>query len=181
MTQNPYSPPPAVPPTEYEYVVQQNPTVWPKVIGIISIVFASLGIVCTPISLGMNAVNPASKKAMEMFPDWWHSYTLFTSFLGIAFAILLLVAGISLLRRRPSGRPLHLIYAGVTVIVTIVGTVVMVLMINTDSMPAAGRTGMMIGVVSGVFFGSAYPVFLLIWFLRPRIRDEVAFWLQAQA
>ncbi|MDY7009556.1 MAG: hypothetical protein SVV80_02240 [Planctomycetota bacterium] len=181
MTQNPYAPPPVVPQAEYEYVVEQKPPVWHKVIGIISIVFGSLGIVCTPISLGANAANPTHKEAMKMFPDWWQSYTVFSSFLGIAFAILLLVAGISLLRRRPAGRPLHLIYAGVTIIMAVVGIVAMVSMINTDSIPVEMRTVIITSAVFGILFGSAYPVFLLIWFLRPGIRNEVASWPRTQA
>ena len=181
MTENSYMPPPDVPPIQYEYVVQPKPPVWHKVIGIISIVLASLGIVCTPISMGMNAMNPAQKEAMKMFPDWWRNYQVFSSFLGVAFAILLLVAGISLCRRRPAARTLHLIYAGVALVMCIIGTLAAVSLMNTDSTPMGMRAGMMIGFVFGFLFGSAYPVFLLIWFLRARIRDEVASWPRTQA
>jgi len=178
MTQVPPIPPQEAPPATYEYVIQSRPTVWHKVIGIIAIVFGSLGIVCTPIGLAANTMNPAVVQTQEMFPDWWQSYNIFSSFLGIGFAVLLLVAGISILRRRPSGRTLHLIYAGVAMVMCIVGVLITASMFNASSIPPEVRAGMMIGMVFGVLFGSAYPIFLLVLFLRAKIRDEVASWNQ---
>ena len=94
---------------------------------------------------------------------------------GFGLSILLLVSGILTLRRRPVGRLLHLLYAGLSVPLVAVNSYMqwkqMALMEqwlreNPNSPFAAGQssTGNMIGLVFGIFFGLAYPLFLLVWF-----------------
>ncbi|MGB2755113.1 MAG: hypothetical protein WBD75_04455 [Phycisphaerae bacterium] len=39
---------------------------------------------------------------------------------------------------------------------------------------------MKVGMCIGVVFSRAYPVFLLVWFLRGKIREEMASWRSGQ-
>ncbi len=208
---------------------------WPKVIGIISIVIAGLGMLCgtcnTISGIAGSAMvpfirsfakmptatsRPTTGETMPMdsqaAPDMMD--TMFkalgplyiikaiTSFLGLLAAILLLIAGIMLVRRRRRGQTLHLVYAVVGIIS--VGVAIALhsysMSIMTDTMgglpfgkmepgmdPAMGEQmsnlmraqfSMMsvFGAIMIVATGLPYPVFLLIWFLRPKVRREVKGW-----
>lgn len=163
---------------------------WPKVVGIISIVFASLGLVCGTCGIGMLAfMRPMLKMAEEqmgpapsvMFPG---PAVVGIGVLSVAVTVLLLVAGIATLKRRASGRMLHVVYAGISLVVALIST-----LLNwqyqsgvlawaaanpTDKWaqqqnPVSAYSGMVIGIC----FGIAYPIFLLVWFGIMGKRPEV--------
>jgi len=150
--------------------------IWPKVIGIISIVLASLGLICTPISLLVSMRGANAEEALKFFPDWWLAYTTVSCVVGVLQAILLLAAGIVVLLKRPAGRVLHLVYAVIAIVLGIASSAIGATSILTADMPAPIKIGAAAGVFIGVLVGMIYPVFLLIWFLRPKIRDQVAAW-----
>lgn len=193
MTQNPYEqkppsqqvptpvtgPQPA-PPPPYQFGAQYpspRPSAWPKVIGIISLVFSGLGLVCGPLGKAANIVNPASREVYAMFPDWFRTWETVSMLVGIGTCILLLAGGILLLRRRALARALHLAYGALGVVITLVNAAVMVsLFSHPGDLPAPLRAAMVSSAVVGVLAGMAYPVFLLVWFLRPRIAAEVRGW-----
>jgi len=183
MSQTPYSPPPPepVPPVQTQgYIPQPKRSAWPTVIGIISTIFAAMGLICTPISLAINAFNPATQKVHEFMPEWYRTWELGSGLVGVAFAVLLLIAGISLMKRRPIGRSLHLIYAIIGTVMTVINAVAIVLLIGeTSDMPDPMRYGMIGGGAGGVCLGLAYPIFLLIWFLRGPVAKEVKTWKAA--
>ncbi len=159
-----------------------EPPVWPKVIGIISIVWASLGIFCTGCGalggvFGMQALK-ANPEVGELPPTMEFGPVDFAlGGIGLALAILLLVGGIFLLSRKPSSRPIHIFYALASIAVSIGATVNAFgkmeamnkwVQENPDSMFAgAGSTGApaMAGAFIGAVVGLAYPAFLLVWFL----------------
>ncbi len=151
---------------------------WPTVIGVISIVLAALGIVCTPVSLGMQSVNPAQKQMLRHFPDWWPTWILASSVLGVGFGVLLLIAGILLLKRRPAGRTLHLLYAIASIVMGAVGGVLTALALGEalGDLPGPARAGAIGGLAGGTCGGAAYPIFLLVWFFRGKVRADVAAW-----
>jgi len=182
MTRNPYSqapppqPPYTQPPVAY-YPPQGRPSTWPTVIGIISIILASLGLLCTPLLTVVNAVNPGTQKVYEYLPDWYRTWEIVGMFGGIVFAVVLLIGGITLLKRRPVGRTLHLVYAVVSFAAAAVNVVIFATIIaKTAGMPTPMRAGLIGGGVGGTCGGLIYPIFLLIWFLRARIAQEVRTW-----
>lgn len=164
------------PPYEAAQDLPPQQPVWPKVIGIISIVLASLGLICTPISLFVSMRGANAEEALKFFPDWWLAYTTVSCVVGVLQAILLLAAGIVVLLKRPAGRVLHLVYAVIAIVLGIASSAFGAASILTGDMPAPIKIGTAVGIFIGVLVGMIYPVFLLIWFLRPKIRDQVAAW-----
>jgi hypothetical protein len=180
----PPPPPPAPPPPPPPY--PQRPPSWPKVIGIISIVFAGLGLICTPIGLATReAAGPAGAEAMEGAPPWYATYQTASALAGIVVAAILLVAGILLCKRRPAGRTMHITYAILNIVVAVGNVIAAASAVGQmDSGPAGAAPfkGVFIGgIVIGLVIGLAYPIFILVWFTRPKVRDEVAAWAAAQA
>lgn len=166
------------------YVRPANQPVWPTVVGVISVVFGGLGMICLPVSLAMGTVGSLNRELMERAPDWYASYTAVSGCVQLAIAALLLAGGIYLLKRRPVARRLHVGYALATVCVTFLNTVLMATIVLPAISQATGQgpeqAGLMVGLVAGMivgFFGGlAYPVFLLIWFSRSKIAGQVRQW-----
>lgn len=183
MTSFPSSASPPVTPGPIEF--EAEPPSWPKVIGIISIVWGSLGVVCNACGLVgqmagdafVNMVPPEQREQMKAQMAQSGSVAQMAVYVvSTLLAVLLIVAGVQLLQRKPIARMLHLVYAGFASIATIVGTVVAwgaieAQMQQMTSDPAlaqqasAMKGGMYVGVAFGVLIGLAYPLFLLIWFL----------------
>ena len=162
-------------------LLSDQPRTWPKVVGIISIVFASLGLVCGACGIiqngsafmsgGANMQTPSG--SMQLPPPSLISLVL--QGFGWFWSIVLLVAGITTLRRRPIGRILHLVYAAVSVVLTVVSTAVAwsdlqrtLQALQQD--PKIAQMGGMIQAIAmgalciGVLMGLGYPGFCLIWF-----------------
>ncbi|NUQ68776.1 MAG: hypothetical protein HUU18_10925 [Phycisphaerales bacterium] len=150
---------------------------WPVVIGVISIVLSSLGLVCGGCGAGMLAVLPSILKDQgELPPTMSLSGPMLVHMgLGLLNAIVLLVGGILLIRRNPTARMLHLVYAitglplvafGVWVQFNQMAAMDQWVAENPNSPFAQGHSsaGGMIGMAVGVVLGGGWPVFLLIWF-----------------
>src|SRR3954468_11066775 len=93
-----------------------EPPAWPKVIGIISIVVASLGLACGVCGLANIALLPVME---NMTKDKLGPMPAIMKPTGLQMALgvvqmgwpaLLLGAGIATVRRRYSGRTMHLVY-----------------------------------------------------------------------
>jgi hypothetical protein len=136
--------------------------------------------------------QPVSTVPAEVLtpPDWIRHGQLADQLIAILAAALLLAGGICLLRRRRAGRSLHFAYMAVQVVAVCVGVYFTIAYsrhleeaaISHASVAAEATVRRMyevrrtIAVPVSLVFGLAYPVFLLIWFLRPRIRQDVAAW-----
>ncbi|MCX5685507.1 MAG: hypothetical protein NT049_17765 [Planctomycetota bacterium] len=149
---------------------------WPKVIGIISIVLASLAIICTPASLAMQKLDPNQRHVFEQLPGWFNIYMTVSGVLGVLVGVLFLAAGITLVLRKPAARPLHLVYACLAIIMCLVGIFVSVAAFSGAPVEGSMKAGMVAGFACSLPLGLAYPVFLLIWFLRGSIARETASW-----
>lgn len=163
--------------------------VWPKVVGIISIVWGSLGLVCNSClligqafqsaSMGMMPQQTPDGKPMPPMPDVMKPgpLDLASLVLGLIVTTMLIVAGSLLVARKPQARGLHLGYAGVSLIATGAGTVVALMKQqaianwarqNPDNFwgqqqtQMGGLTYAIIGLA--VLLGAAYPIFTIIWF-----------------
>ena len=176
------SPPQMTPPGETQ-PPQEAPSkraAWPTAIGVISIVWASLGLICTPLSMLGNKFNPEAKEMQDKFPDWYITYLTAGSLAGIALAILLLVAGICLLKRVRAARRLHVTYAGVSMVLAVVGLVIVITVLfpslRESDMSKAAVIGGIAGGIIGTAVGMAWPIFLLVWFSLRKIRQQVQQW-----
>jgi len=181
--QQPQQPPP--PPFVYPpggYAAAPKRAVWPTVIGTISCVLAGLGLICGPGAKLVNSYNPQTQEVYRHLPEWFRSFETLSMLIGVVFAVLLLAAGVTLLKRRPAGRTLHLAYGALALVVGVVNIGVVFSAISKASaeMPAPMRAGMIGGAFGGAV-GLAYPVFLLVWFLRAAIAAEVDRWREQAA
>ena len=168
-----------------DFDIPSTPPAWPKVVGIISIVWASLGIVCNICGAAGQAMQGAiigmvpPEQQEQMRQQMAAQSTPLTTALyifGALVAVLLLAAGITTVQRKPLGRVLHLAYGAIGVLMTIVGTAITISVLNAQvaQLQADPSTppqqlqgmqfGMYFGVVFGACFGLAYPLFCLVWF-----------------
>lgn len=170
-----------------------EPPVWPKVIGIISIVWGSLGTFCNACSLvmtvGMSSFMQGFMQQMPQaqqdqlkaqFAAQQSPLALGSVALGVIVSAVLLGAGIMTLRRTALGRTLHLVY-GLLGLITVGIGIVVAWQVHQAVTAAAGNTpqppgaqfGMVGGMIFGVCIGGAYPLFSLVWFGAMGKRPEV--------
>ena len=191
---------------ETSYAAPKQESSWPKAIGIISIVIASVGIAYYVLcGIGGTLVNTALVEAMaESVPEAQRAQmeasaeiqqrylvpNLASSCFALALAGFLLVAGIATTRRRrwcrggslawAGGKLLHAL--GAAVIVFLSAQASAEIMANDPNMQQmGGLSGIMaaLGPISAVLtflFLAAYPVFLIIWFNRGKVVEEVRGW-----
>lgn len=152
-------------------------SVWPKVIGIISTIWGGLGLVCLPVNIFMalrmqvpQANNPVT------FPDWYMQFQTVGYVAGALFSTLLLAAGITLLQRKAVGRTLHLVYAIVSTAWLCLVTPILIVAFGQAKMDPRFQGMMTCVMILVMVLGLVYPVFLLVWFLRRKIREEVQSW-----
>ena len=156
---------------------------WATAIGVVSTIWASLAIVCTPVNLVMVRFNPVSRKLMSAFPDWFRHWSTAASLVAVLLGFILLVAGIMLLMRRRAAGTLHLIWAAVALVLALTGFALNMAAFSQMEMPdgspgeRAGFIGGAIGGVIGGLVGMGYPVFLLIWFSRAVTRRQMNSWV----
>lgn len=168
-----------VPPISSDFQPMAELPVWPKVIGIISIIWGSLGILCnTCAALGslitpvfVNMVPPEQREEMQkQLAASMGLATVVVAVFGALIAILLIIAGIQTLKRQPAGRMLHLIYGVLGCLIALIGTAIG--WSNSQAQIAGmppeaanvARMGNLFGLAIGVCVGIAYPIFCLVWF-----------------
>ncbi len=161
------------------------PPKWPKVVGIISIIWGTLGLTCTGCGIGSPAILGMMFGPMlngAPLPPAWQLGTVdyIVTAIGGLMAVLLIIAGIQTILRKRLGWALHLVYGLVVVPVTIASALngfakqegmAQWAQDNPDNPIAEGinRGGpdQMIGLVMGVLvilFFMLYPLFCIIWF-----------------
>lgn len=94
----------------------ETPTVWPRVIGIVSIVWGTLTLTCAGcgvLGIAFNAagLNPASSQPNPPPTAVISGQMVVQVVTGLSTALLLLVAAIFTLRRSIVGRTLHLVWS----------------------------------------------------------------------
>jgi hypothetical protein len=167
---------------------------WPTGIGVLGIIVASLGIVggcCGVLSPfttqwfidSMGANMPEEQVKAMKASQAPATYVIPASLLGTAFAVLLLVGSIKLIRRRASGVRLCQIWAWISIpwsVITFLVTAYFQMQVPDD--PNMGPVGKYIGLGMAACFvlvlGIGIPLFMLAWFSRPSIRDEIRSWAE---
>ena len=205
--ETPAAPPPAAPPSDNDWDLVEPPdTKWPKVIGIISLIYALGGLLCQvgggvftfliEFFLGMGGIDVTMPMSMKIVAV---SKALVLFFVGL----ILLFGSINLLRRRRSGLSLHKQWAIIRLVLVVVFLAVDIMFLTanvefqrstqeatnqmlrdngqsqavTEFSEDAAWTKAVIG--AGVVAGvaSGYPLFLGFYLSRKKITKEVDQWI----
>jgi hypothetical protein len=193
------TPPPFSPPSH----LAAPGTKWPKVLGIIAVVFGAGGVL-------MSAIGPVSllflRKQMQVFVDQGAdqatvddyiakitSHTYISSVAAAVVGILLLTGGILLLRRRKVASPilqswavLKLIVGGLVVFKSLaLSRMQMGIIMSNDALSSGKEAeminniasyGLWIGLIFQLLWLAILPVFILIWFNREKARRDMSSW-----
>jgi len=157
---------------------QADSHIWAKVIGIISICFGGLGLLGGLWGLAFLFAPDAFPSSNVPRQIW----VLPRAILAAGNAAILLSAGILTLRRRPSGRTLHLLYAVIAIILILMGIPFLIDQLSAPApagMEKSAAIGYRVGMgvsLYGTVVGLGYPGFLLVWFLRRTVREQVRTW-----
>lgn len=194
MSELPPVPPagPTVPPTA-RYAAPALPVapVWPLAIGIICIVFGAGGVMVGLFGLVSFSVFSSMTAGMQSAPQViaeMQRMTILTSAVNTPISALLLAVGIGLAKRRRWSLPLARGWAVLRMVAAVVSVVAGV-MVQSKQLafmssqgavpPGMGRfTDLMAftGVLFGLAWAWALPVFLLVWLGREKIRGQTREW-----
>ncbi len=168
---------------------------WPKVIGVISIIIASFGLVCGGVGLAIAPFAGTMVEGMldgDPMPDGLKMHTLDYAIGGarLIFAAILLIAGITCVMHHPITRMLHLFYALCMIPLNIGNYLNGIAKMeslqvwaqqypNNDyaksldpaNNPMAGGQEMMMLLLL-ILFGIGIPAFYLIWFGLIKTKPE---------
>jgi hypothetical protein len=164
---------------------QQRPTSV-TVFGVINIIFGGFAIICLPIGLLMSAglVKFQHNPVMDMLSSSrvWQIWNIVSGILGILSGIVQLIAGIGLLKLKSWARITSVGYAIFAIIVAVANMFLtailflpMIQKMNSGSGPehaatVAGMIGGIIGGLGGSCFQLIYPILLLIFMTRPKVK-----------
>jgi hypothetical protein len=147
----------------------------PRVIGILMIVFAGLGLLVSLVALSQESINTAGMHGdMRDKLDTLKSYESIDELLGLLFSVFHLIAGIQLVRYHKSGPKLAIAYAVGKIIYTVVGFVLVFawLMPALEGAPAAVRSAFGFAFIFMGIFQLAWPV--IVWALVSRPQAKAA-------
>jgi hypothetical protein len=156
--------------------VPYNRPVWPVILGVVSIVQAGYALVRLVTMLLNMAYSVVLQGTFSgAFPlggmGLWNLVQAAQYLLPPLLGVLLLAAGVLLYRHYPLAPLLHVIYAVPTVLLSAGLPVAFVLTCPPQFMPHMAFPTLQNATVSLI-----YPVFLLVWFARAKIRRQVAMW-----
>lgn len=151
------------------------------VFGILNIAFGVLGVLCTPLSLiGLFFRPDPNNPVVQIIQDnaFYRYWMIGSVGMGVIASVVLLVAGIGLLRMQNWGRlvsfgySVYAILAGLAGMVVTMAVLVPALKSQGSNNPAA-MAGLIGGVAGGMIGGCialVYPILLLIFLNRPKVR-----------
>lgn len=163
---------------------------------LVALAMQATGFSFTPAS--MPGGDDEIMRAMIAVQEQYRVPLIITSLINLPVAAWMILIGVWLLKTKPWIRRMALTFACVDIVATLVATYVTTKMqmammdaIAQQMFAGAGSSGppgfeqfmttfmkfaTAIGVVMGLAFGLAIPVFVLIWFNREKIKDQVAGW-----
>jgi MFS family permease len=163
-----------------------EPPKWPKVVGIITTILASLGLVCG----GLGAASTAGQVASQ--GGSYYMITLAMQVVGLVVAIIGIFAGVTTILRKKQGRMLHLVWASATLVLFVVSMAMLPEAMKQANAqisqgvasgeipPEAEETARTIGLVMMIVFVSIgavlsglWPLFCIVWFGAKKKRPEV--------
>lgn len=167
-----------------------EPPGWPKPVGIISIIWGSLGVVCTGGGTAMQTLSSSmlSGSIEGPLPPMVTNPPIVIYVSGAMAAlwgVFLIVCGAVTVNRKPVGRTMHLVYSVVAIVLITWGLYIGFQMQaemaqwikdNPDTQYAQMQgTGAAIGMTIGIavsFVRYIWPVFCLIWFGLIKTKPE---------
>ena len=174
----PASPPAGWPgqPVAVAYAVQTKKIIWPTVIGSISLVLVGLRLLDVLFSAiwGSRGGMRAGAELLGKLPSWYQQFTVFGTVIGPLFTVLLLIAAIQLLRRHKASGGLYIVYAWLAVVLSTLGLCASVMAFS--QLQSQVDSIMLVSMAAGWLIGMAFPVFLLVWFRRDKVREQIAEW-----
>jgi len=187
--QNPYQPPGAgAPYAQYDAhpVTVQRLQANLKILGGIQIglgLLGALGVLASTALLASVNTSPVQKQMNDLFHtgvigDWME----ISKWIGVALATTLVVAGVSVVRLRPLGRPLSFAHAGIATVMVLAGLYMNLAYVfpalddfarHGGVVAEAGARGGKIGGYVGSIVGLVLPAFELYLMTRPGIRSAL--------
>ena len=187
-------PPPSAPPTTPGEIKAHKKPIWPTVIAVIGFVICAFGFLGT-FNLVMPWVNYALPDSMfaqsqPAQPLWMLMLQTVFQLFGLGLMVYLLMACIKLVKRQAAAAGMLRRFAVIDIVYSIfavsLGIVATMMGMaaefqkSGDDMPEFA-VWIMIGVAAlaflfGLAFALAYPVFLLVWFRRNVVKEQIATW-----
>jgi len=185
---------------EYDSLAPQGRSSWPKIIGILGAIFGGTALLAGAVGFLADSFTRKQYDAMGVAPDFFEKHYVFfkvippiSAFLGL----LLLLGSILLIVRKPVSRPLILGWALLKIVFSL-WQMTYATALTKDIMPlqmakmseaqkndmakvnAEAFVDVMFSVmqVLSVLWLSALPIFMIIWFMRKKIRTETASWVE---
>lgn len=172
---------------------------WPTVIGILAIIFGVLGIlgyvggvlvmvVARPFLLAMEEADGEEMPHLGPFSDEWIAMTIGQSIVGALLALVLLVGGIFLLKRRKLGIRILVGWSIAKLVFVLFEAIIQVWTTREQMASMSGQQGappmgpafenmiVVMSVLATVGFGAALPVACLIVFNMKKPKAEIAKW-----
>lgn len=158
------------------------------VFGILNLVLGALGICgnafgAIALFVKFPAQGPNPMLELMQTSTAYRAMTIVLLGLGLIGTIMLIISGVGLLKFKPYGRSLAVVYGFYTIATVIIGTVVntfvvtMPMWAKLESMPPGPeKAGLIAGLVSGVVgscFGFIYPCLLLFFMTRKNVVDAL--------
>ena len=170
--------------------VTQRRSVWPTVIGVISIIVGAMGVTGGLVGLLQPQPPSSSQPAtapppgpirtmledMQKVPPWYRTATRACGVLFVLLSVLLIVAGLKLIQRRRVGRTLHMAYGAASVASLILSSAMELWLVQSPYLRPPTRLMMLGGWAVSSLVQWPYPLFVLVWFARSKVRQEVRSW-----
>lgn len=206
--------PPSAPPTDYAYsetepAQSSRESRWPKVIGVLSLIYALLGMLCAFSTVGSPWLTEWLTRLggvpME-FPVWLKITAVISGLLNVILGFIMFFGAINLLRRRRSGVSMLKFWAVSRIALIVLGFGLNVIMapqniefqrqvveLQNERVRDGGRPDLVQEFSdeelwqrtlrnSAIFSGliAIYPVFIGFYLSRRKIEDEMDEWVEFQ-
>jgi hypothetical protein len=161
----------------YGYTPTPPRSAIPKVIGILMIIFGSLGILA-----GLIGLASGPDKTFAHIEEWrkFESVTQMLGLIGFPITILGFVTGILAVKYKAIAPKLAAVYGGIGIIHTLVNGIVVYTYMKKamdavvgdfgGRMDSAVQMGMNVGMVFGMIVGLAWPIVILVLMTRPNAK-----------
>lgn len=186
---------PPVAPAEYAAVPPPQ-TSWPKVLGILMIIFGVFGMIAGTLGLFARQLMELLFKQMgkseimqSSLMQRWMTITVAFAAIGLLLGILQMVGGIGLVRRKLWAVAMSKAWAAAKIalaVVTMLSDWIMSQkiaeaakegLIDADAVKHLVRGGgSLVSMLPGLMMSIALPVFVLIWLALPNPREDISYW-----